>query len=119
SITLEHFPCSAKVNILAGEAKLGSRAGRSSRPRPRRGQRCKMPGFYAAVYLHDEGSREGAPARCQSPRRHLAVVLFRRQDRRAWIERRRQELAAEDHVRRGYELHWRSVSGRANIDRAS
>jgi hypothetical protein len=36
-----------------------------------------------------------------SPSRHLAVVPIRRQDRRARHERRRQELAAEDHGGRG------------------
>src|SRR5262249_16786412 len=56
----------------------------------------KMAGSYAAVHLHDEGARESAPARCQSARRHLAVVLLRRQDRRAGPERRRQELAPQE-----------------------
>ena len=52
------------------------------------------------------------PPDTQSARRHLAVVLLRRQDRRARPERRRQELAAADHGRRGPELSRRGVSGR-------
>src|SRR5438874_13806111 len=74
---------------------------------------------YAAIYLHDEGPREGASSRHESTRRHLAVVLLRRQDRRARLERRGQELAVEDHVRRGSELHRRSVRGRRHFDRIS
>src|SRR3954447_9795249 len=74
---------------------------------------------YAAIYLHDEGSREGSSTRYQSARGHLAVVLLRRQDRCARVERRRQELAAEDHVRRGPELHRRGILRRRDFDRLS
>src|SRR6266540_4761933 len=73
---------------------------------------CTIHVSYASIYLHDEGSREGAPARYQSPRRHLALVLLRRQDRRARPERRGEELAVEDHGRRRHEFHRRGVQGR-------
>src|SRR5436190_23848341 len=54
---------------------------------------------YASVYLHHERSREGAPSRRQSTRRHLAVVSSGRENRRPRSERRGQELAAENHGR--------------------
>src|SRR6266542_3210683 len=72
---------------------------------------------YAAIHLHHEGSREGPSARRQSARRHLAVLLFRREDRRVGIERRGQELAVADHGGRGYELHRRSICCRGHISR--
>src|SRR3954469_5129844 len=64
---------------------------------------------YAAVHLHDEGSREGAPSRRKSSRRHLAVVSSGRKDRRARPERRREELAAQNHGGGGHELPRRSL----------
>src|SRR5262245_10289505 len=67
---------------------------------------------YASIYLHDEGTREGPSSRYESSRRHLAVVLFRREDRRPRLERRGQELAAEDHGRGGHELSRRGVQSR-------
>ena len=73
--------------------------------------------IYAPVHLHHEGSREGPSSRHPCARRHLAVVLSRREDRRARPERRGQELAAEDHGRRGPELHRRGVPGRRHLDR--
>ena len=102
---------------MASEANLAARPVVERWRAPVGVQTCKMAGSYAAVYLHDEGAREGAPTRCQSARRHLAVVLLRRQDRRARLQRRRQELAAEDHGRRRHELHRRSVSRRGHLDR--
>src|ERR1044072_4444437 len=78
---------------------------------------CTIYVSYASIYLHDEGSREGPPARHQSARRHLVVVLLRRQDWRARPERRGEELAPEDHVGRVSELHRRSVSWRKHLDR--
>src|SRR6266513_228592 len=71
---------------------------------------CRIEVSYATVHLHDEGPREGPPARHQVARRHLAVVLLRREDRRPRLARRRQELAAEDHGGRRHELHRRSIS---------
>src|SRR5262245_9273424 len=90
---------------LASAANLAAEPPGTFARRRVRVQACKMAGSYAAVYLHDEGARESAPARRQGARRHLAVVLLRREDRRAGPERRRQEFAPQDHVRRGHELH--------------
>src|SRR5262245_26976793 len=106
------FLLAIEAKNLAGEANSPAELARDGRRG--RVQTCKMAGSYAAVYLHDEGAREGPPPRCQSARRHLAVVLLRRQDRRAGPERRRQELTPQDHVRRGHELHRRSVSRRGD-----
>src|SRR5579872_4800469 len=76
-------------------------------------------GSYAPIYLHDEGSREGASSRYESSRRYLAVVLSRREDRRARLERRREELAAARDGGRGHELSGRSVSRERDFDRLS
>src|SRR5215831_20090976 len=56
----------------------------------------KLHDNHASIYLHDEGSREGAPARHQGSRRHLALVLFRRKDWCPRVERGGEKLAAED-----------------------
>src|SRR6185503_13769570 len=57
---------------------------------------CTIHVSYASIYLHDEGSREGASARRQSARRHLALVLLRREDRRPRPQRRGQDLSPDE-----------------------
>src|SRR5439155_10490101 len=84
------------------------------------GGSCRLVQYtfpYASIHLHDEGPRQGPPAGYQGPRRHLAVVLFRREDRRTRLERGGQELAAANHGGRGHELHRRSVSRGRHLDR--
>ena len=51
-----------------------------------------------AIHLHDERPREGSSSRRRCAQGHLALVPAWRQDRRARPERRRQELASQDHV---------------------
>ena len=51
----------------------------------------------SSVHLHHAQARPALPARQGGPRRHLPVVLSRRQDRRAGLQRRGQVDAAEDH----------------------
>ena len=63
----------------------------------------------AAVHLRHEGAGQGPPARPRRPQGHLALVPARRQDRRARPERRRQELAAEDHGGAGHRVPRRGL----------
>src|SRR6185436_10560900 len=104
------IPVEPQRSEIAERCKDSARSAASPVP-------CTIHVSYASIYLHDEGSREGPSARRQGARRHLAVVLFRRQDWRARLERRGEELAAEDHVGRGSELHRRSVSRGRDLDR--
>ena len=73
----------------------------------------------ATIHLHDEGPREGASSRPPGPQGYLAVVLSRREDRRARPERRWEELATEDHGRRRHALRRRGLPGRRHQDRLS
>ena len=73
----------------------------------------------AAIHLHHEGAREGAPSRPRCPQRHLAVVSAGRQDRRPRAERIGQEHAAPDHGRAGRAVHRRGVAGRGHQRRLS
>ena len=56
------------------------------------------------LHLHREGPPQGGPPQARDPQGHLALVLLRRQDRRARPERRGQELAAAHHGGRGPRL---------------
>ena len=63
------------------------------------------------VHLRHEGPAQGRPAVAGDPRRHLAVVLPRRQDRRPRRQRRGQVVAAAHHGRRRPGLSGRGVGG--------
>ena len=75
--------------------------------------RCPMPQFIYTM----KGLGKVHPPDTKVLEDIWLSFLLRREDRRARPERRRQELAAEDHGRRGHELHRRSVSGRRHLDR--
>ena len=78
---------------------------------------CSLQSTHAPVHLHHEGSGEGPPARPRRAERHLALVLLRREDRRARLERRGQELAAAHHVGGGPVVRRRGLACRGDLDR--
>src|SRR5262249_26856607 len=67
---------------------------------------------HAAVHLHHEGPPQDPPAGEGDPEGHLALVLRRREDRRAGPQRRRQEHVAAGDGRGGARLRGRGVPRR-------
>ncbi len=58
-----------------------------------------LRGNVSSVHLHDAQALPALPARQGGPHRHLAVVLSRRKDRDAGLQRRREVDVAADHGR--------------------
>ena len=117
--------CSRGGDAVHGEAGPPRRAALRDPPRALVAQ-CPVaapvaiPGEktpHAPVHLHHEGPAQGHPAGQGDPEGHLAVVLPRRQDRRARRERRRQVDAAAHHGRRRQGLRRRGVPGRGHAHR--
>src|ERR1051325_7471784 len=79
--------CSARLYAMGSRSSPNRQASAVNHIRDRRPESAirnpRSAIEYAAVYLHDERPREGSSSRYESPRGHLAVVLLRRQDRRA------------------------------------
>ncbi len=93
--------------------KLLAVRGSVTRARPRANRTVCLH----AIRLHHAPGRQGRAAQARDPQEHLAVVLPRRQDRRARPQRLRQVDAAQDHGRRGQELRGRGGRHAGSQDR--